>query len=243
MKTISFMKISLFMKAALFTKAGLPITNKVSIMVDLPISSAAKAHFSMIPAVLLILCGGLTLSACQKTPDSEITAETQTDLQSTPVTTSIDESQNSGDAVVTEQSAKELTSENEQDVDLSQLENDIAAEALTPNAETNMPTPEQVMKGTQITDVHYRSTTGDSLSVVFETSAAGVLNAIVTLPNKSKITLSAPEGQGNNPTYRSTDGKIELISHGGGSTIDLMQNNKITSFEAISAEAEVITQL
>lgn len=80
------------------------------------------------------------------------------------------------------------------------------------------------------------------MSVVFETSATGVLNAIVTLPNKPKMTLSALEGQGNNPTYRSKDGSTELVSHGGGSAIDLMQKGKLTSFDATSAEAEVITQ-
>jgi hypothetical protein len=68
------------------------------------------------------------------------------------------------------------------------------------------------------------------------------LNAIVTLPNSPKLTLSAPEGQGNNPTYRSKDGSIELVSHGGGSSIDLIENGTITSYEATSAEAEVVTQ-
>ncbi|WP_350571896.1 hypothetical protein, partial [Pseudomonas sp. H26/SER47-MNA-CIBAN-0231] len=77
---------------------------------------------------------------------------------------------------------------------------------------------------------------GENLSVVFETSAAGVLNAIVTLPSKPKITLSAPEGQGNNPTYRSSDGSIQLVSHAGGGSIDFIRNNKVTSFDAVSAE-------
>ena len=69
-----------------------------------------------------------------------------------------------------------------------------------------------------------------------------MLNAIVTLPNKPKITLSAPEGQGNNPTYRSSDGSMQLVSHAGGGTVDFIQNNKMTSFDAISADAEVITE-
>ncbi len=56
------------------------------------------------------------------------------------------------------------------------------------------------------------------------------------------MTLSAPEGQGNKPTYRSSAGSIQLVSHGGGSSIDLIQNNKTTSFEAISVEAEVISE-
>ncbi|MEC9443430.1 MAG: hypothetical protein VX408_00010, partial [Pseudomonadota bacterium] len=80
------------------------------------------------------------------------------------------------------------------------------------------------------------------LSVVFETSAAGLLNAIVTRPNQPKMTLSAPEGQGNNPTYRSADGNVQLVSHAGGGTIDLIQNNTVTSFDAVSAEAEVVTE-
>ena len=113
---------------------------------------------------------------------------------------------------------------------------------MTTNTETSSPNPEQAIKSTQITDVEYRSARGESLSVVFETSATGVLNAIVTLPNRPKLTLSAPEGQGNNPTYRSKDGSIELVSHGGGSSIDLIENGTITSYEATSAEAEVVTQ-
>ena len=105
-----------------------------------------------------------------------------------------------------------------------------------------MPNPEQAIKCAQITDVNYRSASGETIFVIYETSEKGVLNAIVTLPNKPKMTLSAPEGQGNNPTYRSNDGSIQLVSHGGGSSIDLIQNNKTTSFEAISVEAEVISE-
>ena len=110
------------------------------------------------------------------------------------------------------------------------------------NSAAIAPNPEQAIKGAQITDVNYRSATGETLFVIFETSEKGVLNAIVTLPGKPKMTLSAPEGQGNNPTYRSNDGNIQLVSHGGGSSIDLIQNNKTTSFEAISVEAEVISE-
>lgn len=216
--------------------------NNPSMKTSLPTSLAPKSYFRILPAVLLSLCGLLTLSACQKTPEPETDTESQTDVHSTPVTTSIDETQNADTVATTEKSAEELAAQSERDINLAQLENNIGAEGVTPNSETTTPSPEQAIKGTQITDVRYRSTAGDTLSVVFETSATGVLNAILTLPNKPKMTLSAPEGQGNNPTYRSTDGGIELISHGGGSTIDLMQNNKVTSFEAISAEAEVVTQ-
>lgn len=204
-----------------------------------------KPYFRIIPIVVLSLCGFVTLSACQKTPDSETAAETEVEVQSSPVATSIDDNQNVDDVVVTQQStqqsAEELAARNEREINLDELENNIDAAGVTPSAETTMPNPEQAIEGTQITDVEYRSAAGDSLSVIFETSATGVLNAIVTLPNKPKMTLSAPEGQGNNPTYRSTDGSIELVSHGGGGAVDLMQNNKVTSFDAISAEAEVVT--
>ena len=113
---------------------------------------------------------------------------------------------------------------------------------IIPNPETMPLSPQQPIKGTQVTDVHYRSATGETLTVVFKTSAIGVLSAMITLPDQTKMTLSAPEGQGNNPTYQSVDGDIELVSHEGGTIIDLIRNNTVTSFEAISAEAEVITQ-
>ncbi|WP_227671495.1 hypothetical protein [Psychrobacter sp. 72-O-c] len=212
-----------------------------SMKTSLATSLAPKSYFRIFPVVLLSLCGFLTLSACQKTPDSETAVETQTEtgVQSTSVTTSVSDPQNTDDDIIVEQSATELAVENERDISLTQLENNIGADG---NTETTTPNREQAIKDTQITDVKYRSAAGDALSVVFETSATGVLNAIVTLPNRPKMTLSAPEGQGNNPTYRSKDGSIELISHGGGSTVDLMQNNKVTGFDAISAEAEVVTQ-
>ena len=125
---------------------------------------------------------------------------------------------------------------------LTELENELGAADTSANNAAIAPNPEQAIKGAQITDVNYRSASGETLFVIFETSEKGVLNAIVTLPNKPKMTLSAPEGQGNNPTYRSNDGSIQLVSHGGGSSIDLIQNNKTTRFEAISVEAEVISE-
>ena len=208
---------------------------------NLPISSMLKSYSRIMPVLILSVGGLLTLSACQKDPEPETTAESQaeTNIQSTAVATSVDE-EAVEDVSIDEQVAD--TAETEREVDLAELENNIGAAGVTPNAETTTPNPEQAIKGTQITDVKYRSTEGATISVVFETSATGVLNAIISLPNQPKMTLSAPEGQGNNPTYRSKDGSVQLVSHGGGSTIDLMQNNKITSFEATSAEAEVVTQ-
>ncbi len=195
--------------------------------------SMTQAKAFLRPIIILSL-SSLVITACQKEPETETVIVEE---QAAPITTSADEAITQ-DAAVEPDTA--LT--NEHDVKLESLENNIGAAGVTPNAQTTTPSPEQDIKGTQITDVTYRSASGETLSVVFETSATGVLNAIVTLPNKPKMTLSAPEGQGNNPTYRSKDGNIELVSHGGGSSIDLLQNGKVTSYEATSAEAEVVTQ-
>ena len=178
------------------------------------------------------------LSACQKTPEPETAEETAADTstQTTSVSSNIN-----APKIADENTAKPANTL-EQDTSLNELENELSAADTSTNSAAIMPNPEQAIKGAQITDVNYRSASGETLFVIFETSEKGVLNAIVTLPGKPKMTLSAPEGQGNNPTYRSNDGNIQLVSHGGGSSIDLIQNNKTTSFEAISVEAEVITE-
>ena len=196
-----------------------------------------KRLFQIIPAALFSV---LLLTACQKDPEPETVNDTQTEtaIQTAPVTTNInvDDADESADTTVAQ------VTDSENDISLNQLEDDLDTTGAPQTDAAIAPNPDQAIKGAQITDVRYKSATGGSLSVVFETSAAGMLNAIITLPNKPKMTLSAPEGQGNNPTYRSTDGNIQLVSHAGGGTIDLVQNNKVTSFDAISAEAEVITE-
>ncbi len=197
---------------------------------------AATSNWHLFPIIALSL-SSLALTACQKEPETEPVAETP--VQTTPEATSFEN--NIGNDTVDNQ-VKAADSKSAGDVDLASLENNIGAADVTPNAETTTSSSEQAIAGTQITNMTYRNAAGENLSVIFETSAAGVLNAIVTLPNKPKMTLSAPEGQGNNPTYRSKDGSIELISHGGGSSIDLVQKGKVTSFEATSAEAEVVSQ-
>lgn len=191
-------------------------------------------------AISITLLGLSLLSACQKTPESETAEETAADTttQTTPISSNI----NAPKVAETKPSATDSAATLEQDTSSNELENELSAADTSTNSAAIMPNPEQAIKGAQITDVNYRSASGEMLFVIFETSEKGVLNAIVTLPNKPKMTLSAPEGQGNNPTYRSSDGSIQLVSHGGGSSIDLIQNNKITSFEAISVEAEVITE-
>ena len=177
------------------------------------------------------------LNACQKTPEPETVNETaEATTQTTPVSSNIN-----APKVADEDTDKSAVNA-EADMSLTELENELGAADTSANNAAIAPNPEQAIKGAQITDVNYRSASGETLFVIFETSEKGVLNAIITLPNKPKMTLSAPEGQGNNPTYRSSDGSIQLVSHGGGSSIDLIQNNKTTSFEAISVEAEVITE-
>lgn len=195
----------------------------------------SKPFFKAISITFLSLS---LLSACQKTPEPETVNENSADTttQTTPVSSNIN-----APKVTDEDTAKSAVN-TEADMSLSELENELGAADTSGNSAAIAPNPEQAIKGAQITDVNYRSASGETLFVIFETSEKGVLNAIVTLPNKPKMTLSAPEGQGNNPTYRSNDGNIQLVSHGGGSSIDLIQNNKTTSFEAISVEAEVITE-
>ncbi|MBP8046370.1 MAG: hypothetical protein KAY53_01810, partial [Psychrobacter sp.] len=174
-------------------------------------------------AISITLLGLSLLSACQKTPESETAEETAADTttQTTPVSSNI----NAPKVAETKPSATDSAATLEQDTSSNESENELSAADISTSSAAIMPNPEQAIKGAQITDVNYRSASGETLFVIFETSEKGVLNAIVTLPNKPKMTLSAPEGQGNNPTYRSNDGSIQLVSHGGGSSIDLIQNN------------------
>ena len=211
--------------------------SRMIMKIDALTIAKSKPYFQAISAIFLSLS---LLSACQKTPEPETDNETISEaaVQTTPVTSNInvDTTADNGDDIAN----SEVSSE--QDVSLTELENDLGATDSAADNTGPAPNPEQAIKGAQITDVRYKNATGESLSVVFETSAAGVLNAIVSLPNKPKMTLNAPEGQGNNPTYRSSDGSIQLVSHAGGGSIDFIKNNKVTSFDAVSAEAEVITE-
>lgn len=201
----------------------------------------SKLLYRTAPAIFFSL---LLLTACQKDPEPEATDTTtaETSAQTTPVTTNINvdaaEDSNADDA----KNVAQTDTDSERDMSLTELDKDLGDTTPIANDGAEKPNPEQAIKGAQITDVRYKSAAGESLSVIFETSAAGMLNAIITRPNQPKMTLSAPEGQGNNPTYQSADGSIQLVSHAGGGTIDLIRNNKVTSFDAVSAEAEVITE-
>lgn len=208
----------------------------------------STAYWTLIATAILSV-GALT--ACEKKSEPESNIEVQ--VQNSTSATNLAEQQKTAEALKKQQDTGLLAAKTDMnaadstdDINTDSTRNDSEATNHTADMDANtqaLPaSPEQAIEGTQITDVRYRSATGEELSVVFETSATGVLNAMVTLPNQPKIILSAPEGQGNNPIYRSTDGSIELISHGGGSTIELHQNEHVLSFEAISAEAEVVTQ-
>ncbi|WP_227670090.1 hypothetical protein [Psychrobacter namhaensis] len=202
------------------------------------------ASKSVYPPLLAALLSLFLLTACQESPKSETANKTHAEpkVKTTPITTNINVPESNSDGENTTDNSAQSVPDAERDIDLTQLEDNLEANEPTSSNTSAAPNPEQAIKGAQITDVRYKSAAGESLSVVFETSAAGLLNAIVTLPNKPKITLSAPEGQGNNPTYRSSDESIQLISHAGGGTIDFIQNNNVTSFDAVSAKAEVITE-
>ena len=203
----------------------------------------SKSYYKVIPVVLF---SALLLTACQKDPEPEAindaTAAAETSTQTTPVTTNINVNAAEDSSADDAQNVTQTDIDSERDMSLTELEKDLGNTVTTSNDVAETPNPEQAIKGAQITDVRYKNAAGETLSVVFETSASGMLNAIVTLPNKPKMTLSAPEGQGNNPTYQSNDGSIQLVSHAGGGTVDLVQNKKVTSFDAVSAEAEVITE-
>ena len=201
----------------------------------------SKLLYRTAPAIFFSL---LLLTACQKDPEPEATDTTtaETSTQTTPVTTNINVDAAEDSNVDDAQNVAQNDTDSERDMSLTELNKDLSDTTSTANDSAEKPNPEQAIKGAQITDVRYKSAAGESLSVVFETSAAGMLNAIITRPNQPKMTLSAPKGQGNNPTYQSADGSIQLVSHAGGGTIDLIRNNKVTSFDAVSAEAEVITE-
>ena len=201
----------------------------------------SKLLYRTAPAIFFSL---LLLTACQKDPEPEATDITpaETSTQTTPVTTNINVDEAKDSNADDAQNVAQTDTDSERDMSLTELDKDLSDTTSTANDSAEKPNPEQAIKGAQITDVRYKNAAGESLSVVFETSAAGMLNAIITRPNQPKMTLSAPEGQGNNPTYQSADGSIQLVSHAGGGTIDLIRNNKVTSFDAVSAEAEVITE-
>lgn len=184
--------------------------------------------------IVAIVVSLFLLTACQKKPETKVEAETAAPVATSTPTEAIaadQDAQNTEVDSAPEQADTEPAEPPKADAEAAAAENDETAAENPPS-----------LAGAQVTDVRYKSEDGTTMSVVFETSREGLLNAIVSFDNQPKLTLTAPEGQGNNPTYRSKDGNIELVSHDGGSSIDLIQNGDITNFTAISADAAVITQ-
>ncbi|WP_131667740.1 hypothetical protein [Psychrobacter pygoscelis] len=207
--------------------------------------SIKPAHSLLFPILPAALCSVLALSACQKPQDNEVDAQTETvpvettSVETTPVDETAQIDQSEPDASVSNDEAA-----NQVESDTTQVQTAPSDTQVISNedlATTATPEINDYAKEAQITDVDYRSAAGEQLKVTFQTSAINELQANVLLPSGKRVMLTAPEGQGNNPTYRSTDGTIELVSHGGGGSIDLLQNGKLTSYDAASVDAEVVT--
>jgi len=186
--------------------------------------------------VTALLVSTLALSACNKADNSEPTAEpetaaTSTSAQEVPVVTP-------PKPAVTPVEDNAVTNDTEAAMPANDEQlNDPSSQVAPPTAD-----PDVAIIGTQISNVDYKNDNGQTLKVVYETSVSGELNATTTLPSGKKVKLTATAGQGNNPTYTSADGSIDLVSHAGGGSVDLIQNSQPMSFNAVSAEAEVIPQ-
>jgi len=176
---------------------------------------------------------GLLLTGCDS---SEPTSDT-----ATPVTATKENAATAAQASVTTDThaAAQHT-----DIDQTLPENHSTPTDTMPTNtadHANADAPPDTLAGAQITDMRYQNAAGETISVVYTTAPSGILSARLTFPNQAPMTLDAPEGQGNNPTYRSSDGKTQLVSHGGGNSIDVIVNDTVTSYEATSADARVVT--
>lgn len=186
--------------------------------------------------VTALLVSTLALSACNKADNSEPPAEPETAAKTTsaqevPVMTPTE-------PAVTPVEDNTVTNDTEAAMPANDEQlNDPSSQVAPPTAD-----PDVAIIGTQISNVDYKNDNGQTLKVVYETSVSGELNATTTLPSGKKVKLTATAGQGNNPTYTSADGSIDLVSHAGGGSVDLIQNSQPMSFNAVSAEAEVIPQ-
>lgn len=118
----------------------------------------------------------------------------------------------------------------------TETENSASSEDTESATKKDMPPASEI----QVTDVEYQDSEGRSIHVTFQTSATATLQASLRLPSGKRILLTAPTGQGNNPTYRSTDGSIELVTHGGGSSMDLFYENQRAEFDAVKTDSEIL---
>lgn len=181
--------------------------------------------------LLVVGMSGLLLTGCDS---SEPTSDT-----ATPVTETKENSAAAPEASVTTDT--NAVAQNTDAIQTSSEKNSTPADTAPTNTTDNAGAPAETLAGAQITDMRYQNAAGETISVVYTTAPSGILSARLTLPNQAPMTLDAPEGQGNNPTYRSSDGKTQLVSHGGGNSIDVIVNDTVTSYEATSADARVVT--
>lgn len=202
------------------------------------------------PKLLLsgLLLGGLVgLTACQPSSD----AQDEANNQATEASNSAETSQSAGlssdpsnteSVEIIDQQTPETEAElNETDsVQPSELEEATQTESSTNTMEASPSKDVPPASEIQVTDVEYQDSKGRSIHVTFQTSATATLQADLRLPSGKRVLLTAPTGQGNNPTYRSTDGSIELVTHGGGSSIDLFYENQRAKFDAVNTESEIL---
>lgn len=197
----------------------------------------------------LLLGGLLGLTACQQPSDnqdkanSEAAEATNSAQMSDPTALDKDSSEAQPVEGVEEEVLEIETDSNKTDStqpsqikEPTETENSASSEDTESATKKDMPPASEI----QVTDVEYQDSEGRSIHVTFQTSATATLQASLRLPSGKRILLTAPTGQGNNPTYRSTDGSIELVTHGGGSSMDLFYENQRAEFDAVKTDSEIL---
>lgn len=197
----------------------------------------------------LLLGGLLGLTACQQPSDNQDKANSEaaeaTNSAQISDLTALNKDSNEAQPVegleeevleVETDSNKIDSTQPSQIKEPTETENSASNEDTESAAKKNMPPASEI----QVTDVEYQDSEGRSIHVTFQTSATATLQASLRLPSGKRILLTAPTGQGNNPTYRSTDGSIELVTHGGGSSMDLFYENQRAEFDAVKTDSEIL---
>lgn len=195
-----------------------------------------------------LLLGGLVgLTACQPSSDTQDEANSQATEASgsaeisEPAGLSNDNDKTESVTVIEEQVPEAEADLHKTDpMQPSELEESVQTEPSSSSLETSNSKDVPPASEIQVTDVEYQDSKGRSIHVTFQTSATATLQADLRLPSGKRVLLTAPTGQGNNPTYRSTDGSIELVTHGGGSSIDLFYENQRAKFDAVNTESEIL---
>ena len=197
----------------------------------------------------LLLGGLLGLTACQQPSDNQDKANsdaaeaTNSAQMSDPTALDKDSSEAQPVEGVEEEVLEIETDSNKTDsTQPSQIKEPTETESSASNEDTESATTKDMPPASeiQVTDVEYQDSEGRSIHVTFQTSATATLQASLRLPSGKRILLTAPTGQGNNPTYRSTDGSIELVTHGGGSSMDLFYENQRAEFDAVKTDSEIL---